>query len=472
MAGVSIDIPYNFTLRDYQLPFWTAIQDDPVRRAVLVWPRRHGKDKTMLNALVPQMLRRVGAYYYVFPEFNQGRKALWDNLDNDGFRTINHIPEALRTSTDQQQMKIQLYNGSIFQVIGASDIDRIVGTNPVGIVFSEYSLMSPSVIGFLLPIVQANDGFLWFNFTPRGDNHAHTLYQEAKKRGWFVSFMTARSAGVFSDGELNEIKKEYVSIYGDERLFNQEMMCSFDEPIQGSYYGDLISRAEEDGRLGNVVHRAEIPVTTYWDLGVGDAMSIWFVQHVGDEIHLIDYYESNGKGLDFYIKMIKEKPYVYDDHYAPHDIRVREMGSGLSRIEVARSLGLNFKIAPKLSIEDGINAARTILPRCYFDAKKCESGIAALKNYHRKYNEELRVYDNKPLHDWSSNGADAFRYLAVSLKKNGNQRSVPQDDIPFYAQAGGGFTAAYTPRGNPFAPQPNYDMGLSTDAFDDRGFVR
>jgi hypothetical protein len=472
VPALNIQIPFNFNLRPYQIPFWQAIQEDPARRAILVWPRRHGKDKTMLNALLPQMLKRVGAYYYVFPEFNQGRKALWDNIDNVGFKTMEHIPPEIRKRTDQQQMLIELYNGSIFQIIGASDIDRIVGTNPVGIVFSEYSLMSPSVIGFLLPIVTANDGFMWFNFTPRGDNHARVLYQQGIKRGWFVSFLTAVEAGVFSAEELDNIRKEYIAIYGDEKLFNQEMMCSFDEPVQGSYYGDLITKASDEGRLSNVSYHPEIPVNTYWDLGVGDATAIWFIQNVGDEIHLIDYLEANGKGLDSYIKIVKEKEYVYGEHFAPHDIKVREMGSGLSRIEVARNLGLHFKISPKLSIEDGINAARTVFPRCYFDAKKCEVGIAALKNYHRKYNEELRVYDNKPLHDWSSNGADAFRYMAVSMRRNAGLSQVPHDDIPFYAQSGS-FTEPTSARNphNPFA-QADDPMGLTTDAFNKDGFVR
>src|SRR5665213_2358894 len=148
-----IDIPANFKQRDYQIPFWLKAQDEPVKRAVTVWHRRSGKDKTMLNAILMQMIRRVGVYYYVFPEFNQGRKALWDNIDSKGFKTMNHIPLEIRKKTDQQQMLIEIYNGSILQVIGASDIDRIVGTNPVGIIFSEYSLMSPAVIGYLLPIV-------------------------------------------------------------------------------------------------------------------------------------------------------------------------------------------------------------------------------------------------------------------------------------------------------------------------------
>lgn len=431
---MNIDLPHNFVLRDYQKPFWLAIQDKPVERAVLVWHRRSGKDKTMFNALVWHALQRVGNYYYVFPEFNQGRKALWDNIDSEGFKTINHIPEAVRKRTDQQQMLIELYNGSIIQVIGASDIDRIVGTNPIGIVFSEYSLMSPSVIGFLLPIVTENKGFMWFNFTPRGDNHAKNLYMQAQKQGWFVSFLSASDSHIFSDKELEEVKREYLGLYGDERLFNQEFMCSFDEPIQGSYYGDLIAQAEEQGRVGELPHLPEEPVHTYWDLGVGDATSIWFVQFKGDEVHILDYYEANGKGLDHYVKHLQNKTYVYGDHYAPHDIRIREFGSGLSRIETARNLGLNFKVAPKLSIEDGINACRLLLPRCYFHKQRTELGLAALKNYHRKYNEDTRVFDNKPLHDWSSNGADAFRTLAVAAKKN-NLNNIPiYSDIPDYAK--------------------------------------
>ena len=464
-----ITIPYKYEAREYQKDFWLAVQDKPASRAIIVWPRRHGKDKTMINALLIQMLKRVANYYYVFPEFNQGRKALWDNLDSNGFKTMDHIPQELRKRTDQQQMLIELYNGSIFQIIGASDINRIVGTNPAGIVFSEYSLMSPNIIGFLLPIVVENKGFMWFNFTPRGDNHARTLYQQGIKNGWFVSYLTARDAGQFSEQELDEIRKEYKGLYGDERLFNQEFMCSFDEPIQGSYYGDLIALAEETDRVTTVIYRQEHPVHTYWDLGVGDATGIWFAQFINDKVNLIDYYEGNGKGLDHYIKVLQNKPYVYGEHFAPHDIKVREFGSGLSRVETARNLGINFRVAPKLKIEDGINATRILLQRCYFDKKKCEIGIACLKNYHRKYNEETRVYDNKPLHDWSSNGADAFRYLAVSVKQNqiSNNNAV-YNDIPDYARSGfDSFNSQSTNRFNHHA-----DNGTTVDGFDKNGFYR
>src|SRR5258708_5446482 len=235
MPKTEVNIPHNFVQRDYQKPFWLQIQDDPVKRAVTVWHRRSGKDKTMLNAVLVQMLKRVGVYYYVFPEFNQGRKALWDNIDSKGFKTMEHIPIPLRKRVRDQEMSIELYNGSIFQVIGAADIDRIVGTNPVGIVFSEYSLMSPSVIGFLLPIVNENNGFMWFNFTPRGDNHARTLWEQAQRdESWFSQMVTAKDSEVFSKGELKEIREEYIALYGDDKLFNQEMMCSFAEAVLGS----------------------------------------------------------------------------------------------------------------------------------------------------------------------------------------------------------------------------------------------
>lgn len=475
--AIDINIPYKFELRDYQQTFFQEIMEAPLKRAVLVWHRRSGKDKTMLNAMVWQMLKRVGNYYYVFPEFNQGRKALWDNIDSQSFRTIDHIPKEIRTRTDQQQMLIELYNGSVFQVVGASDIDRIVGTNPIGIVFSEYSLMSPSVLGYLLPIVTENKGFMWFNFTPRGNNHAKELYLTAKKRNWFVSFLTANDTGVMSKEELEETKTEYLAMYGDTRLFNQEFMCSFDEPIIGSYYGDAIAQAKEQGRVTKVPHLVELPTYTYWDLGLGDATAIWFVQFKGDEVHLIDYHEENSKGLDHYVKIIQNKPYVYGDHYAPHDIKIREYGSGKSRIETARSLGINFKIAPKLQIEDGINAARVLLSRCWFDEEKCKVGLECLINYRRKYNEETRSYDNRPLHDWSSNGADAFRYLAVAAKKQQAAGYAPMDDVPAYAHAG--YITEVQERRNPFETPEQRQLRLeaeqqapTTDVFNEGGWYR
>ena len=245
-----IELPFNFKLREYQKPFWRAIQDEPVKRAITVWHRRAGKDKTYFNALILQAIKRVAVYYYIFPEFNQGRKALWDNIDKDGFRTIDHAPAGIRKRIDNQQMKIEFKNGSIIQIIGASDIDRIVGTNPAGIVFSEYSLMSPQVYGYLLPIVSENNGFMWFNLTPRGNNHAKVLWDQAiEDENWFSQMITAEASKVFTPLELESIRAEYFKQYKDYTLFNQEMLCSFDEAVEGSYYGKHIMSLEEDGHM-------------------------------------------------------------------------------------------------------------------------------------------------------------------------------------------------------------------------------
>jgi hypothetical protein len=201
-----------------------------------------------------------------------------------------------------------------------------------------------------------------------------------------------------------------------ESLIQQEYYCSFEAANEGSYYGKYIEIAEQENRVTKVPYQTGIAVDTWWDLGIGDSMVIWFVQKAGLEYHLIDYYECNGEGLAHYAKHLQTKPYVYGIHWAPHDIEAREIGTGKSRIEVARTLGINFRVAPKLSIEDGIEAVRNVLPRCYFDAEKCRDGIRALKSYHRDYNERREAFLPHPVHDWSSHAADSFRTGAVTIK--------------------------------------------------------
>ncbi len=473
-----IDIPYNFVLREYQKPFWRAIQDEPVKRAVVVWHRRAGKDKTFFNALVLQALKRVAVYYYVFPEFNLGRKALWDNIDKAGFKTIDHAPTSLRKRLDNQQMKIEFKNGSIIQVIGASDINRIVGTNPAGIVFSEYSLMSPEVYGYLLPIVSENDGFMWFNMTPRGNNHAKILWDRAcEDDEWFAQMTTAEQSAVFTPAKLNKIKDEYFKQYKDYTLYNQEMLCSFDEAVEGSYYGNHLIEMEENGHMGVYPYNASEPVHTFCDIGISDATAIWFAQFVNGKIYLIDYIEKSGVGMDWFIKTLQNKPYIYGDHFGPHDIKQREFGTGLSRVETAKKLGFNIRISQKLNVADGINAVRMLLNQCFFntDNDLVLEAVANLKNYHKEFDQKRQVFKDKPAHDWSSHTADAFRYLAVNYNRQHNQEmNVNQlnSDIPDYARTGIA-TPIQPQRRNPFGyPEPDEAFDLTTDAFNKDGWVR
>lgn len=414
----TIRIPHQFKPRPYQLGFFKAI-DSGINRVLLVWPRRHGKDKSCFNALVKKAMERVGNYYYIFPEYNQGRKALWDNIDKDGFRTINHAPKEAVRSRNATEMKIELINGSIIQIVGAADIDRIVGTNPIGVVFSEYSLIDPMVWGYIYPILAENGGFAWFNMTPRGKNHGLRLLESAQtNEEWYVSHLNAKQCGVFSEADLEKIRQEYYELYGDYQLYDQEFMTSFDAPIQGAYFAVHLQRAEDDGRITNVPYDAMLHVNTYWDLGIDDSMAIWFVQLFNNEIRVIDYYENSGEGLTHYINELNSRGYLYQKHFAPHDIEVRELSTGVSRRETALQLGINFETVGRPHRKDeGIDAIRNVLSRCWFDKTKCRQGIDALNNYHKEFDEKRKVYKSQPFHDWSSHAADAFQTLALSNPK-------------------------------------------------------
>lgn len=394
--------------------------DSGCNRLVEIWHRRAGKDKSLINLVAKKMMERVGAYYYFFPTYAQGKKILWEGADRQGFRFLDHIPKELRKRTDNGEMLIELKNGSIFRVVGTDKVDSIVGTNPVGCVFSEYALQNPSAWSFIRPILQENGGWAVFNYTPRGDNHGRTLYEAALNRPeWQVHLLTAKDTTVFTEEQLEQERRELIEEHGEaegQALFEQEYMCSFDAPVIGSYYGSLMRQAEDDGRVTSVPYDPLVPVDTWWDLGVGDSTAIGFIQQVGNEIRAIDYYEASGEGLPHYASVLNSKGYAYGRHIAPHDIQVRELGSGRSRLEAAREHGINFTIAPRQPIEDGINATRLLLPRIWWDKEKTEQWRSALKNYHKVYDETKRVYRNTPDHDWSSHAADMTRYGAISHK--------------------------------------------------------
>lgn len=414
----TLTIPHRFSPRRYQLGFFKAI-DSGIKRVLLVWPRRHGKDKSCFNALVKKGLERVGNYYYIFPEYNQGRKALWDNIDSNGMRTIDHIPKEVVKNRNNTEMKIELVNGSIIQVVGAADIDRIVGTNPVGVVFSEYSLIDPMVWGYIYPILAENGGFAWFNMTPRGKNHGLRLINSAiASEDWYVSHLNAKQCKVFGDDELEKIRQEYFELYGDYQLYDQEFMTSFAAPIQGAYFAVHMERAESDGRITSVPYDPLIPVNTYWDLGVSDSMTIWFIQLFANEIRVIDYYENNNEGMPHYISVVNAKGYSYGKHYAPHDIKVRELMNGVSREETARKLGITFQtVARPARKQEGIDAIRNVVSRMWFDRNKTEKAVDALMQYHKEFDEVRKVYKNEPYHDWSSHAVDGLQTFALSNSK-------------------------------------------------------
>jgi phage terminase large subunit len=419
-----ITLPYNFKPRDYQVPVMAAL-DAGIKRIIAVWHRRSGKEKTFINVVAKAMQMRVGTYFYLFPTYAQAKKAIWDGKDREGFPFTAHFPDALVAKRNSSDLKIEYTNGSIFQLVGTDNIDTLMSTNPIGCVFAEYSLQDPSAWEFIRPILRENGGWAAFDYTPRGKNHGYTLYQMAiDNPDWFVSRLTVddtkRDDGlpIITPDMIESERREGVS----EEMIQQEYYVSFEGVMDGSYYGKQLEQARKDGRIGRIPYDPSIGVETWWDIGVGDSTAIWFTQSVRREIRVIDYFEASGEALSFYAKELQNKPYVYSAHHGPHDLQVREWASGgadgtpKSRIEVAKSLGINFQIVPDMSVDDGINAARSIIASCWFDSEKCARGLSALASYHKDYDSKLKMFRSYPAHDWSSHAADGFRYFGVGHK--------------------------------------------------------
>jgi phage terminase large subunit len=421
-----ITLPHNFTPRPYQEEFFSAMNKG-CKRAVLVWHRRAGKDTSSWNFLIYTAYEKKGVYYYVFPTFAQGRKVLWDSMTMEGIKFLDFIPKILIANVNNQEMKVKLKNGSIIQIVGSDNYDAIMGTNPSGCIFSEYSMQDPNAWQYIRPILDANKGWAIFVFTPRGANHAKDLFDMASNNpDWFCQKLTVDDTKIMSKEDLDKIRLEGTS----EDMIQQEWYCSFTQGIVGSYYAQYMQEARDDGRIGKVPHDTQTVVHTAWDLGVGDSTCIIWFQLIGKEIHCINYYEASGEGLPHYAKILKDKPYLYGTHYAPHDIEARELSHGLSRREVASSLGIRYTVLPtlKLSKEEAIECVRGRFNRCWIDAEKCKRLILCLENYRKIWNDKMQCYHEKPVHDWSSHGADAFSYMMHAVKLSVDNQAIGISD--------------------------------------------
>lgn len=409
-----IEVPHNFKRRNYQKNLHRAFESG-YKRAIIVWHRRCGKDLACFSDIVvPEMCSRVGYYMYCYPTSVLGRRAMWDGMDSDGIKFLDRIPkELIDGKPNKVEMKLTLSNGSIFQVVGIDKITN-VGINPIGVVFSEHSLQNPAGWDYIRPILRENKGWALFNFTPRGRNHAYDLYEMAKKNDkWFTELLTVEDTGVLTPEDIEEERRSGMS----EELIQQEYYCSFSRGIEGSFYGRLMDQARLGGRITNVPYDSQMKVSVSFDLGWDDSMALWFWQQVGQEIRLIDYYEARGEAIPHYAKVLKDKHYIYGDIWLPPDARVHELGTGLSRIDVFRNLGISALLVPEIGLMDGIEVVRGVLSRCWFDEKRCDHGIKALEMYHKSYNDKLDVYSNRPVHDCWSHGADSFRYASIAIKR-------------------------------------------------------
>ena len=408
-----------FQPRPYQKNLCRAFEEGKLKRYLIIWPRRSGKDICAVALLVRAALRRVGTYFYVFPEFASGRRILWDGIDIDGHRILHkYIPEEIVESRNEQQMRIRLINGSQIVVLGSDNFDStIIGTNAVGMIFSEYALQDSRAWSYAIPILNASNGWALFISTPRGKNHLWELYNVAATTpGWFCEKLTIDDT---QHVPIEEIRKEIDSGQMSQDLAMQEWWTSFELGVEGSFYSKYIDNLRHKGQISYVPWEPYHPVHTAWDLGFNDPTTVIFFQQIGAVIRIIDCYENTKKGLDHYAKVVKEKPYTYGKHIAPHDIAVHDLSTGISRWKTMHDLGITFirYTEKQPNIEDGIEAVRRNLPKMWFDEKSCEPLLKALENYRQEYDVKRKVYKTNPLHDWSSHWADAMRYLCVGLPK-------------------------------------------------------
>lgn len=409
---MKIELPHLYKPREYQLPLWQAF-DSGIKRIIQVWHRRSGKDKTDLNIVAREMWENVGNYYYAFPTYSQGKKAIWEGRGKDGVAYLDHFPkELLDGKPNDTEMKIRYKNGSLFQIIGVEEPDKVVGTNPRGVIFSEYSLQNPKAWDLLRPILAENGGWAIFNYTPRGKNHGFKLFNMASGNPkWWVSKLTVDDTHVLTADDIQEERNSGMT----EDLIQQEYYCSFISAIQGSYYWEQVDKAEKDGQFKDVPYDPKMLVHTVWDLGKNDAMCIGFYQSDGVSVRKIDYISVHRKSLGECIKMVKERPYVYGKHFAPHDIEVSDLtlDNDQTRREFAKSLDFDFEVVPNIAVIDGIDAGRRFFSQLYVDKTKCAEFWDAIPQYTKVYDEENKTFRNKPLHDWTSNFADEHRYAAL-----------------------------------------------------------
>lgn len=403
-------------------------------RFILVWHRRAGKDLTSLALTVREMQHRVGYYVHVLPTLKQAKMILWDGKDDKGIPFMDRFPAPLVRNKNETELQVTLKpfagqpgygdpnaSGSIWQLRGADDPDSLRGPNYVGAVLAEFSEMDPIVwTAIIQPVLEQNGGWALFNFTPKGRNHSHKLYEMAKNDPrWFAQLITIEDTKRDAQDEdgspvvpidrIEQLRKEGVP----EEIIQQEYYCSFTGFLKGTIFGDLITQARKDGRITRVPYDSRFPVGTCWDIGRSDSTAIWFYQKIGQQICFIDYLEHCLEGADYYARKLREKPYLISRVILPHDARIKGYTATFSTEEYFQRVFRGVLVAEKISIQSGIDMTRRTFSKFVFDESKCARGIECLENYRRKWDDEKHDYSGEPVHSEFSHGADAMRIGVV-----------------------------------------------------------
>jgi len=415
--GEVIEIPYK--PREQQLAIHELM--DSKRFGVVVAHRRMGKTVSAINHLIKDAIlnqKEAPRYAYIAPTYGQAKRVAWDYLVK--------YAEPLGGTSNISELRVDFW-GRRIQLYGSDNPEALRGQYFDGVILDEIGDQNPKIwTDIIRPALADRKGWCLFIGTPKGHNHFKELRDRARTEdGWGLLEFKASETGVVDETELKAAKNEM----GEDK-YRQEFECSFDAAVEGSYYGQILNELEEKKHMQEIPREELSRTFTAWDLGMGDSTSIWVAQLVGTEVRLIDYYENHGVGLDHYVKWIRDNNYEKAEHILPHDVRVRELGSGKSRLEMLEEAGLEIKIAPRMGLDDGIQAVRRLLPRCWFNVPKVQIGLNCLRNYRRDYDEKRKIFYERPLHDWSSHGSDSFRYLALGLDEGNSTWSKPINQAP------------------------------------------
>ena len=399
-----IDLVSPYEVRDQFMP----LHGRKTRWFIGVAHRRAGKTVADINELV------IGAtkcqlpnprFAYVAPQLNQAKDI--------ALVYLKEYTAFLSPKINESELWVELPGGARIRIYGADNPDRLRGIYLDGVVLDEFGDMDPTIwTQVIRPALSDRKGWAAFIGTPKGKNTFHKLWIEAEDDpDWTRLMLKASETGLLDAKELSDARK----MMSDDE-YAQEYECSFEAAVRGAYYAKELNAAEaaEPPRITSVPHDARLQTYTAWDLGVADSTVIWFLQPHGRELRVIDVLKGEGVGLDWYVRQLQDRDYLYAKHYLPHDVEVRELGTGKSRKEVLEGLGIRVTVCPNIPIADGIQAVRMLLPMCWFDKTKCKDGIEALRMYRRDYDEKRQEFRQAPLHDWTSHYADAFRYFAVA----------------------------------------------------------
>lgn len=421
---------YGWKPRQYQRPAWNAVLNG-TRRIALAWHRRAGKDDLCLRAASHRMLDEEeptkGNVWFMLPEASQARKAIWEavNPDTGRKRVDEAFPSEIVKSRRNSDMFLELVNGTTFQVVGSDNWNSLVGSPPVGLIYSEYAISDPASWAYLRPILLENNGWMMANSTVRGHNHFKDFMDQALANpDWFAQILPATVTSVFTAEQLEQERREYIAENGPvigQALFEQEYLCSFDAAVIGAYFADLVADAEERGRITSDLHYdPRKPMITAWDLGYAN-MAVWAGQQNGNRIDWFRFLHGSGQGVEWYIDELRSEGFRnFGKAYLPHDANTGEAAKGNTPKEVLEGIGIECYVPTpdeRLSVQDGIGAVRGLFPRFRFHKAGCDYGIKALRQYSSDYDTKLRTVKPTPKHDWASHPADAMRSFAVGYRE-------------------------------------------------------